>query len=348
MSGALVIDGFSNREFSAEELTLTMNKIPNMYTLITDLGIFGDPLPLATTYVAIEIDNMVLNLLPATERGGPATQGTRGKRQRKLFEIPFTPHEDSIKVGDLQNLLAFGSKAPMMLEDAVNRKLLNMALKHQITHEYRRVGALCGKVLDADASVMIDLFTEFGVVEQVEYFGAAVTGGLNQHIRNVKRHIEDNLEGDVMSGIAALCSAEFYDSLLNDTEVKQAYNAAAAMMRLNPNIDDVRPAFYHQGVLFMEYRGVASQLNQDGSTTARRFIPAGTARFFPLGTMQSAVSFAAPGDFLECLNMPGELYYAKAAPVRFDRGIDLHTQSSFLPMWTRPKTLVKATTAAGP
>jgi hypothetical protein len=223
-----------------------------------------------------------------------------------------------------------------------------MGLKHQITHEYRRVGALCGKVLDADASVMIDLFTEFGVVEQVEYFGAVITGGLNQHIRNVKRHIEDNLEGDVMTGIAALCSAEFYDSLLNDSEVKQAYNAAAAMMRLNPNIDDVRPAFYHQGVLFMEYRGVASQLNQDGSTTARRFIPAGTARFFPLGTMQSAVSFAAPGDFLECLNMPGELYYAKAAPVRFDRGVDLHTQSSFLPMWTRPKTLVKATTAAGP
>ena len=122
--------------------------------------------------------------------------------------------------------------------------------------------------------------------------------------------------------------------------------AAAPVVHGNPNIDDVRPAFFHQGVLFMEYRGASSQLNQDGTTTARKFIPANTARFFPLGTIQSAVSFAAPGDFIECLNMPGYLYYAKAAPVRFDRGVDLHTQSSFLPLWTRPKTLVKGSTAA--
>lgn len=342
--GALVIDGFTNREFSAEELTLTMNQIPNYYTLITSLGIFGDPIPLSTTYVALEIDNMVLNLLPATERGGPASQGSVGKRKRKLFEIPLTAHEDAIKVGDLQNLLAFGSKAPMMLEEAVARKLFTMALKHQLTHEWRRVGALNGMILDADGSVMLNLWTEFGVTEKVEYFGAA--GSVNQHLRNVKRHIEDNLMGDVMTGVAALCSPEFYDFLLEDADLKQAYNAAAAMMRLNPNLDDVRPIFVHQGITFIEYRGQASAVNQDGTSTVRRFIAAGTARFFPLGTMQSAACFAAPGDFIEALNMPGQLYYAKAAPVRFDRGVELHTQSSFLPLWMRPATLVKGTIAA--
>lgn len=344
MSGQLIIDGFSDREFSAEELTLTMSVIPNFYTLVTSLGIFGDPIPLSTTYVALEIDNMVLNLLPATERGGPASQGTVGKRKKKLFEIPFSAHEESIKVADLQNLLAFGSKAPMMLEDSVNRKLLTMAMKHQLTHEWRRVGGLRGKVLDSDGSVLIDLFDEFDVEEKTEFFGAS--GSFNQHCRNVKRHIEDNLLGDIMTGVAGLCSSQFYDSMLEDEKVLAAYNAAATRVGYNPNIHDTRPAFMHQDILFMEYRGRASERKQDGTTVVHKFIPDNEVRFFPLGTMQSAASFVAPGDFIECLNMPGELYYAKAAPVRFDRGVDLHTQSSFLPLWTRPANLVRGRTEA--
>ena len=348
MSGAIVIDGFTNREFAAEELTLAMSVFPNFYTMVTDMGIFGDPIPLSTTYVSLEIEDHVLNLLPASERGGPASQGTRGRRKKKLFEVPFTPHEDSIKVGDLQNLRAFGSKAPMMLEQQVNRKLLTMAMKHQITHEWRRVGALCGKILDADASVMIDIFDEFDVEEKVEFFGAA--GSTSQHCRNIWRHMEDNLDGEVMTGVVALCSPEFMDMLLEDVDVKKAYDSfQAALAGLpNPQLYDVRRYFPYQNISFIEYRGVASAVAQDGTKTARKFIPAGTARFFPLGTITSAFSCVAPGDFIECYNMPGQLYYAKAAPVRFDRGVDLHTQSSFLPLWTRPKLLVKGTTASGP
>ena len=114
------------------------------------------------------------------------------------------------------------------------------------------------------------------------------------------------------------------------------------MARLNPQLDDVRPAFLHQGILFLEYRAQASSIAADGTSSSTRFIDAGDARFFPLGTLQSAASFTAPGDFLEAMNIPGQLYYAKAAPVRFERGIDFHTQSSFLPIWTRPATLVRA------
>lgn len=342
--GAIVIDGFTNREFSAEELTLTMNKVPNFYDAVTRLGIFGNPIPLATTYVALEINNQVLNLLPVTERGGPASQGAVGKRKRKLFEVPLSAHEDSIKVGDLQNLLAFGSKAPMMLDAEVARKLMTMSMKHQLTHEWRRIKALHGIILDADGSTLINLFDEFEVTQKTEFFGA--TGTFNQHCRKVKRHIEDNLMGDSMTRVGCFCSSGFFDAMIEDDDVKEAYNYAAGRANYNPNIDDVRPAFVHQDIMFMEYRGNASLLNQDGTTTVSKFIADNEARFFPMGTMQSAASFAAPGDFMEALNMPGQLYYAKSAPVRFDRGVDLHTQSSFLPIWTRPATLVRGTTAA--
>lgn len=344
-TGLLAIDGFDNREFAVDELTLSMNVIPNMYTMVTDLGIFGNPIPLAQTYCAIEIDNMTLNLLPATRRGGPATKDTAGKRKRKLFEIPLSAHEDMITVADIQNMRGFGSSAPKMLEDEVNRRLLQMTLKHQLTHEWRRIGALKGQVLDSDGGVMIDLFTEFGVTQKVIAYGGA--SSINQYIRDTKRHIEDNLLGDVMTGIVALCSPEFLDMMLEDADVKAAYNAAAAMARLNPNMDDVRPAFLHMGVLFMEYRGQATERQIDGTYTVRKFIPAGDARFFPVGTMQSAVSFTAPGDFFEAANMPGQLYYAKsAAGDKWNRSLELHTQSSFLPLWTRPGCLVRGHTGS--
>jgi hypothetical protein len=85
----------------------------------------------------------------------------------------MSAHEDTINVGDLQNLRAFGGNAPIMLNDAVSRKLLTMALKHQLTHEWRRIGALSGLILDSDGSTMIDLYSEFGVTKKVEFFGAA-------------------------------------------------------------------------------------------------------------------------------------------------------------------------------
>ncbi len=343
-AGMLAIDGFDNREYTADELIMAINEFDNFYTLVTDLGIFGDPIPLSSTFVSLDFDNMKFRLLPTTARGGPVPKAVRAKGKRKLFEIPMSAYEDAINVGDLQNMRGFGSHAPKMLDEEVNRRLFNLAMNHQLTHEWRRIGALQGKILDSDGSTLIDLFDEFGITQKVEAFGGA--SSVNQYIRNVKRHIELNLKGDVMTSVVALCSPEFFDMLLEDDDIKAAYNAASAMTRFNPNIDDVRPTFYHHGVTFMEYLGQAEVEDGDGTTTTRKFIPAGDARFFPVGTRQTAMSWTAPGDFLEALNNPGQLYYAKSAPVKFDRGVEFHTQSSFLPLWVRPAVLVRGHTGS--
>ncbi len=342
----MAFEGFLDREFTAEGMTAAMNIIPNMYDMVTRLGVFGNPVSLATTFVQLEINNGVLSLLPVTERGGPATKGYDGKRAKKVFEIPQIGHEDTVLAAAIQNAKAFGQFAPVYFADEVNRKLMQMAMKHYLTHEWHRVGALSGIILDSDGGTMLNLFTEFGVSEKIEYFGAA--GDIAQHCRNIKRHIEDNLLGDTMTGVAALCSTEFYDMLLSDTDVKAAYNAAAAVSAQNPNINDVRPMFFHQGITFVEYRGSAGVKNADGTTTTRRFIPANTARFFPVGTMDSAASFVAPGDFIETVNMPGQLFYAKPHTIKHGRGVEIYTQSNMLPLWKRPAVLVRGSTASGP
>jgi hypothetical protein len=101
----------------------------------------------------------------------------------------------------------------------------------------------------------------------------------------------------------------------------------------------VRSGFAFGGVIFEEYRGQAS--NVAGSSV--RFIAAGEAHAFPLGTIDTFSTYVAPADFNETVNTLGQELYAKQAPRKFERGTDLHTQSNPLPMCHRPGVLVKLT-----
>lgn len=346
----LVMDGLTNRDFTVDELTTVMNVIPNSFGLVSNLGIFGAPIPLATTTVRLEIDNWTLNLLPATERGAPGTKGSVGKRSAKIFEVPQITHEDAVKVADVQNLRAFGSYAPRMLNDLVQRKLVTMVNKHSITHEWYRVNALQGKLLDSDGSTMIDYFSEFGVTQPVACFSGGAFTTVSAKLRAIKRHMELNLKGEVMTGVGCLASHQFMEMLFADAEIKAAYNQAMAahqlFMALNPTLSDRRFSFTVQEITFIEYNGSASAKNADGTSTVRKFIPDNDARFFPLGTQSTAMQFVAPGDFVEAHNMPGQLFYAKMAGDKWDREREILTQSNLLVMWNRPALLVRGTTGS--
>jgi len=341
----LVIDGFTNREFSVDELTQVMNVMPNDYGLVSQLGIFPAPLPLSTTSVGVEIQNWTLNLLPATARGAPGTRGSVGKRSRKLFEIPQITHEDAVTVSDVQNLRAFGSFAPKMLEDLVREKLFTMVKKHALTHEWYRINALQGKLLDSDGTEMYNFFDEFGITQAVGAFSGA---NIPAKLRAIKRHIEDNLKGETMTGVICLASKQFMEMLFADTVVLAAYNQAMAahqaLVAVNPTLQDRRFSFVLQEIQFIEYTGSAASANADGTYTTRKFIPDGDALFFPLGTMESARQWVAPGDFEEAVNMPGQLFYAKEARDKWGRSREMLTQSNLLVMWQRPALLVRGTT----
>ncbi len=103
--------------------------------------------------------------------------------------------------------------------------------------------------------------------------------------------------------------------------------------------DDVRAGFTFGGIVFEEYRGQAT----DGSGATRRFIAAGEAHAFPIGTIDTFGTYVAPADFNETVNTLGQPLYAKQDARKFERGTDLHTQSNPLPMCHRPGVLVKLT-----
>jgi hypothetical protein len=342
----ILADVFRSDAFSAVELTRSISVVPNLYGRLNELNLFpSEPIP--TTSVAVTYENGVLNLLPTKPRGAPATQGQTGRRQARVFAIPHIPHEDLVTAGDVQDRMAYGGAYAMdSVVEFVNRKLITMRNKHSITLEHLRMGALNGVVLDADGGTLVDFFAEFGVTQKSVNFALAVAAtDVNAKIREVVRHIEDNLLGEVMTGVHCLCSPEFFDALIAHPEIKEAYKFYATVQ--NPLQRDVRRAFEHQGVTFEEYRGFATQLNADGTTTTRRFIAAGHARFFPVGTTETFATYFAPADIIGQENLPPstEVYVAQALDPEFARWVKLHTQSNPLPVVKRPALLVRGTVA---
>lgn len=334
-----VLDVFKADGFSVGALTDAINLVPNKYGRVQQMGMFS-PARINTTTVMVEYKNGLIRLVGTQERGAPAPVNKDGKRFIKTFTIPHAPLEDKVTAAEVQDIRAFGSGSRLMgVMEKVNDKLAAMALNHHITWEFWRMGALKGLVLDADGSTILDLFTEFGVTEKVIDFALATeTTDVAGKCREVVRHIEDNLLGDVSSGVHCLCGEEFFDALVNHPEVVAAYQAQDGN---EVKKKDLRKGFTYQGITFEEYRGQATA--PDGSTVYR-FVAADEARFFPMGTMGTFRNYVAPADFIEAVNTRGKDLYARiAADPEFNRFVKLHTQSNHLPICHRPAVLVKGT-----
>ncbi len=335
----MVPDFFTPDAFSLVSMTQAINRIPNMYGRCQEMGIFP-AVGVTTRTIIIEEFNGVLNLLPTKPVGSPGTLGTMGKRKVRSLVIPHIPHDDVVLPEEVQGIRAFGTEN--VAETVANKyaeKLATMRNKHAITLEHLRMGALKGVVLDADGSTLVDLFDEFDITQKTVAFGLASSATkVIGKVLEAKRHIEDNLKGEIMNGFHCFCSNGFFDALTQHDEVEKAYQYFLRNQQLG---NDYRTGFVFGGVTFEEYRGQAT----DAAGNNRLFVPADEGIMFPLGTQSTFKTNFAPADFNETVNTPGLEVYAKGEPRKFGRGIDIHTQSNPLPICTRPELLVRVTKA---
>ena len=328
---------FHSPAFSMAALTAAINLLPNRYGRLEALELFPIK-PVRFRQIVIEERNGILNLLPTLPPGSPGTVGRRGKRTLRPFVVPHIPHDDVVMPEEVQGLRAFGAETEIeTIASVMASHLDTMRNKHAITLEHLRMGALKGVILDADGSVLIDLFDAFQIPQR------SIAFDLSNNATNVKAkcmavlaHLEDNLKGEFMSGVRCLCSPEFFLALTGHPKVEKAFEHWQQGAIL---INDVRQGFTYAGITFEEYRGQAT----DAQGTVRRFIAAGQAHVFPLGSVDTFCTYVAPADFNETVNTLGQALYAKQEPRKFDRGTDLHTQSNPLPMCHRPGVLVTLT-----
>ena len=186
-----------------------------------------------------------------------------------------------------------------------------------------------------------DLYQVFGITQKVVDFKLGTeTTDIAAKINEVLRHIEDNLLGEVMSGVKALVSPEFFDKLIAHKAVQEAYKYYTSTGG-QPQREDVRRRFPHKGMVFEEYRGAGTLA--DGSTA--RFISGGEGHAFPLGTTQTFKTYAAPANKDEFVNTVGMEAYAWPVRTADDRGWRIIMESNPLPLCRRPHILVKLTTS---
>jgi hypothetical protein len=321
---------FNTDSFNMVSLTKAINLLPNNYGRLREMNLMPGK-GVSTRTILVEEKNGILNLLPTLPVGAPGTMHKKGKRG---------VHDDTILPDEYSGVRAFGSEnATDAVASVVNDHLQAMRNKHAITLEHLRMGALRGIIYDNDGTtVLYNLYTEFGISPKtVDFALDTESTDVAAKCREVLRHVEDNLMGDVMTGVHCLVDEGFYDALVAHTSVKQAYMYhQEAAQRLG---GDMRKNFTFGGVTFSEYRGKAT--NAAGSTV--QFIADDEGHAFPVGTQSTFETIFAPADFTETVNTIGLELYAKQEPRQFGRGIDIHTQSNPLPICYRPGVLVKVT-----
>lgn len=335
-----ILDPFRGDGYSLAHLTAAINVLPNQYGRINQMGLMpGEGITQRT--VIVELYKGVLNLLPTRTPGSPGTTGKLGKAEIRNFTVPHIPHDDVVLPEEVQGIRAFGTQNTAETQAAVlARKIQTMRNKHAITLEHLRMGALKGIILDADGSTLFNLYSEFGITQKsVDFVLGTGTTNVQSKCREVLRHVEDNLMGEVTTGVRAVVSGEFFDKLISHAKVEDAYKFYLAGQQ--PLREDVRRNFAFGGITWEEYRGQASYLKPDGTTETRRFIAALEGHAFPEGTAETFKTYFAPADFNETANTLGLEVYAKLDERKFGRGWDLHTQSNPLPLCRRPEVLVK-------
>lgn len=324
---------FEDEAFSVSTLTASINEQPHVPSRIGDLGLFDEE-GITTTTVQIEKDGDTLALVPAGQRGQPGLVVQGSKRQMIPFNTIHLPERATILADTIQGIRAFGEETELQSVQAVVAKRLGK-LRRQIdlTHEFHRIGAIKGVILDADGvTELLDLFDRFGIEQQTLSFALAdQQTELRLKCTELLDMIEDALGALTFMGVRVFCGKEFWRRLIVHKAVKETYlnTQMASALRGDP-----REAVEFGGCVFERYRGKVGAI---------AFVGDNEAYAVPEGAPELFITRFAPADYIETVNTNGLPYYAKQEVMDFGKGVMLEAQSNPIQICTRPRAIVKLT-----
>ena len=197
--------------YSLATLTEAINIIPNLWGRLQEYNLFPAE-GITTRDIAIDLVNEYLTILPEREPGSPATVGRNEDRSVLSFRVPHIPHEELVLPADVQGRRAPGQIGPDTMTLAYQRKIEAGRRKFALTLEYLRMGALKGIIVGGSGKTLYNLYTVFGITQKsVDFVLGTAATDVDGKINEVLRHIEDHLLGEVMTGVKALVSPEFFD-----------------------------------------------------------------------------------------------------------------------------------------
>ena len=313
-----------------DALNAYINNLPRINTRISEMGLFQEEGLVGTTIVKIGIENNKLVLVPNVPRGAPAQPKGLDRGKVRLLETTHLPQRSTVMADQLLGVWDPTDPKGNNVAAVVNKLQALHKRDLDYTIEFHRMGALQGKLMDCDGSVILDFYDEFNVEQTVvgmELNKPATK--VRAKVIAIKRAIEDKLGGVPYTGIHVLCSAGFFDALVDHPEVEKAYQRWQDGAALR---NDLRKGFVFGDVTFEELQG---------STGGKLAIPDGEAIAFPLGVPDMFLTRFAPADYLETVRGIGLPYYSKTAKLRMDKGIELESQSNPLNINTRPDAVLR-------
>lgn len=321
---------FEDDAFSVSSLTAAINDQEYLPGRISGLNLFREE-GISTLTVQIEKDGETLALVPAGERGTSGLVVAGSRRQLIPFNTVHLPERFTIKADEIQGIRAFGARSELQaVQDVVNKRLAKARRQLDATHEFQRMGALNGQVLDADGkTILLDIYKTFGVNRQ------KLPMGLNSPDTELRVKCgealdmqEDALGSITSTGSRAFCGKNFWNKLIVHRSVKETYlnSQQAAALR-----GDARESFEFGGIVWERYRGKIAGVS---------FVHDDKALLIPEGVPELYISSFAPADYMETVNTQGIPYYSKIEPLPFNKGVAGEAQSNPLHLCTRPRAQI--------
>ena len=330
----MMLDVFRSDAFHFTKLVGAVSRLPYVPTRLGSMGLFSER-GVPTLTVAYEMQDGKLTLVPTAARGSRGAAKNPERRRVKDFRTVHLPQTATIAADEVIGLRAYGSET----EEEVAMRLLmdKLAICRRdldLTHEWQRMGALKGTVLDADGtSVIYNYFTEFGLTQQTANIAfSTATTKVRQKIVQAKRLAEDKLGGMMATGWRILASSEFFDAMVDHDLVREDLKWVGG--RGSDNVADLRGGFNFADTLVEEYRG------QVGAT---RFIAANKAYLIPMGVPGLFETVFSPADDIRVAGTIGVPFHVSQEDLPHGQGIDYKVQSNPLHVCTRPEAIIELT-----
>jgi len=343
-----IMNIFKNDAFSLASMSDAIERVPTNPARLGQLNLFSAK-PIRTTLFGVEEREGSLSLIQTSLRGESLEKATKGKRKMRYFETSRLAKQDTILASELAFVRSFNTEDQVQQVQAEIAQRLNgndgLLADLDYTREYHRLGAIQGKVMDADGtSVIYDFYDEFDIVESDEIAfdlsAASPTDGDLRKLIQVKiiRPMRKIAKGSRYSGIRALCSPEFYDAFIAHPEIRETYKNWSANADLRKGYDG--EVFQFGGVSWEEYVGDDSNSEVALGAEKVRFVPEGTGNTI----FQTIYS---PGETFDDIGQLGKEVYSWVIPEeKRNTKVDLEVFTYPLYMCRRPDMLFRGKAGA--
>lgn len=342
--------------FETAELTETINLLPCLPSQLQ--GNITFPFEgLRGTLAAIQRTQFSLCLVQTAPYCASPPTANRGREgDTRFIPIPHTPIRSELQACDYSGLRKWDLSGVIGLVDfaeEVLKEQADMKAKLEETRRYREYRAFYGEILDADGSLLIDLFKAFGFTPtEVTFNFASPSFNIRAACMKVLRAIECCYNNGTYSAVRIAVNSDVFDALTNHPSVVDIFKRCCDQQ--SKLTGDVRKGFLYGGIWWEEVVNKGCFVKPDGTimavdyfasptdpATNRQYtVPVGVTRLE--GTRNLYKTYGAPAQTVTGVNRTAtQEYYTTIEPLCHERGFEMIASMNLLPLLTQPCTGVR-------